>query len=69
MAWFDKDKYIICPNCHKSKNVHAVWSGGDGYRGAYEEDFICGSCECVFAAVYEVKGLEIIGEGDKKNVY
>ena len=66
MAWFDKNKYLICPNCHQSKNVHFVWAGGDGYRGNYEEDFICGSCGCEFTAVYKVVDIKITETGEKK---
>lgn len=66
MAWFDKDKRLVCPNCHKSEGVELVWSGGDSYFGNHEEDFVCGLCKCEFTAKYKICDIEICVEGDSK---
>ena len=66
MAWFDTNKRIVCPNCHKSEGVALVWSGGSSYFGNHEEDFVCGLCKCEFTAVYKVTDIKIIEEGEKK---
>lgn len=66
MPWFDSNKRLVCPNCHKSDGVALVWSGGSTYFGQHEEDFVCGLCKCEFTAVYKVANIEIIGEGEKK---
>lgn len=67
MAWFDNNKRLVCPNCHKSEGVALVWSGGSSYFGGHEEDFVCGLCKCEFTAVYKVADIKIIGEGEKIN--
>lgn len=67
MAWFDKNKRLVCPNCHKSEGVALVWSGGSSYFGQHEEDFVCDLCKCEFTAVYKVEGIKIIEEGEKQN--
>ena len=64
--WYDTNKRLMCPCCHKSEGLVLVWSESDNIRGEHEDTFMCDLCECVFAAVYEIKGLEIIGEGEKK---
>jgi hypothetical protein len=66
--WFDINHLLRCPNCNKSEGVALVWSGGDNHRGKHEDDFVCGLCKCEFTAVYMVKGIEIIEEGEKINV-
>lgn len=64
--WYDINKRLLCPNCHKSEGVALVWSGGNSYSGKHEEDFVCGSCMCEFTAVYKVEGIKITEEGEKK---
>ena len=54
MSWFDNNKRLVCPNCHKSEGVSLVWSGGSSYFGQHEEDFVCCSCRCEFTAIYKV---------------
>ena len=66
MAWFDKHKRLICPNCHKSEGLVLECSDGDNIRGQHEDVFSCDLCKCVFVAVYKVKGIEIIGKEKKK---
>lgn len=68
MTWFDNNKRLVCPNCHKSDDVYLVWSGGDSYFGKHKEDFVCGLCKCEFTAVYKVADIKIIEEGEKTNV-
>lgn len=65
MAWFDNNKRLVCPNCHKSEGVALVWSGGNSYSGIHEEDFACGLCKCEFTAVYKVSNVLIIEKGEK----
>lgn len=67
MAWFDSNKRLVCPNCHKSNGVELVWSGGASCFGMHEEVFACGLCKCEFTAVYKVADIKIIEEGEKKN--
>lgn len=59
---FDINKRLVCPCCHKSENVVLEWSDGDNIRGTHEDVFMCDSCKCVFTAIYEIKGIEIIGK-------
>lgn len=66
-AWFDINHRLRCPNCNKSEGVALVWSGGNYNCGRHEDDFVCGLCKCEFTAVYRVKCLKIIEEGEKKN--
>lgn len=66
MAWFDSNKRLVCPNCHKSEGIERVWSGGSSYFGNHQEDFECSLCKCVFTAVYKVADIKIIEEGEKK---
>lgn len=63
MAWFDNNKRLVCPNCHKSDGVGLVWSGGSSYFGDHEEDFVCGLCNCEFTAKYKVVDIITIVEG------
>lgn len=65
MAWFDSNKRLVCPNCHKSDGVALVWSGGSCYFGDHEEDFVCGLCKCEFTAIYKVTDIITIQEGQK----
>lgn len=65
MAWFDSNKRLVCPNCHKSNGVALVWSGGSSYFGDHEEDFVCGLCKCGFTAKYKVTEIIIVEEGQK----
>ena len=65
--WFDINKRLMCPCCHKSENITLENSDGDNIRGEHEEVFMCNSCKCVFVAVYKIKGIEIIGEGENGN--
>ena len=65
--WFDINKRLMCPCCHKSENITLENSDGDSIRGEHEDVFMCDSCKCVFVAVYKVKSIEIIGEGEKTN--
>lgn len=65
MAYFDKDKRLICPNCHKSYGIGLVWSGGSSYFGNYEEDFVCTLCNCEFTVKYKVDDVVITEEGRK----
>ena len=67
MDWFDNNKRLVCPNCHKSDGVALVWSGGNSYFGMHEQDFVCGLCGCGFTAVYKVADIKIVEEGEKKN--
>ena len=67
MAWFDSNKRLVCPNCHKSDGVDFVWSVGSGYFGMHEEGFVCGLCKCEFTAVYKVADIKIVEGGEKKN--
>ena len=64
MPYFDKNKRLVCPNCHKSEGVALVWSGGSCYFGGHEEDFVCGLCNCEFTAKYKVEEI-IVVEGKK----
>ena len=66
LPWFDINKRLMCPCCHKSEGLVLENSDGDNIRGQHEDVFMCELCGCVFAAVYKVEGLEIIGEGEKK---
>lgn len=66
LPWFDINKNLICPNCHKSEGVALVWSGGNNLRGRHEDDFVCGLCKCEFTAVYRIEGIKIIEEGEKQ---
>lgn len=66
-AWFDINHQLKCPNCHKSEGLTLEWSDSDNIHGEHEDVFMCNSCECVFSVEYEVKGIEIIGKGEKKN--
>jgi hypothetical protein len=52
----------MCPRCHKSESVVLENSDGDNIRGEHEDVFMCDACKCVFIAVYQIKGIEIIGE-------
>ena len=67
LPWYDINKRLMCPCCHKSEGVALVWSGGDSYFGKHEEDFVCGLCNCEFSAVYKVEGIKIVEEGEKIN--
>lgn len=67
MNWFDKNNYLVCPNCHKSEGVGLVWSGGNTYFGNREEDFVCELCECEFTGVYKMVDIKITQEGKKQN--
>lgn len=64
-AWFDINKRLMCPCCHKSENVVLEWSDSDNIHGEHEDLFMCDSCKCMFTAVYRVKGIKIIAEGKK----
>lgn len=64
---FDIENRLVCPLCLKSEDVVLEWADGDNIRGQHEAVFMCDSCKCVFTAVYEVKGIEIIGEEEKSN--
>lgn len=66
MAWFDSNKNLVCPNCHKSEGVALVWSGGNSSRGMHEQDFVCGLCKCEFTAVYKIADIITITEGEKR---
>lgn len=66
MAWFDSNKRLVCPNCHKSEGVALVWSGGSSYFGQHEEDFTCVLCKCEFTAKYKVADVITVEEGQKK---
>lgn len=66
MAWFNKNKELICPNCHRSDGLLLVWSGGDNHRGMHEDDFVCNLCKCEFTAKYKICDIEICVEGDSK---
>lgn len=66
-AWFDINHQLRCPCCHKSEGVVFENSDGDNIRGKHEDVFMCDLCKCVFVAVYRVKGIEIIGKGEKTN--
>jgi hypothetical protein len=61
---YDINRRLVCPNCHKSEGVGLVWSGGDSYFGKHEQDFECELCKCEFTAVYMVKEIKIIEEGE-----
>ena len=65
MPWFDSNKRLVGPNCHKSDGVGLVWSGGSSYFGDHEEDFVCGLCKCEFTAKYKVVDIITIVEGQK----
>ena len=65
--WFDINKRLMCPCCHKSEDIVLESSDGDNIRGEHEDVFMCNSCKCVFVAVYKIKGIEVIGEGEKEN--
>jgi ribosomal protein S27AE len=65
MSYFDKNKRLVCPNCHKSEGVGLVWSGGSSYFGQHEEDFVCGLCKCEFTAKYKVEEIIVVEEGKK----
>ena len=65
MPYFDKNKRLICPNCHKSDGVGLVWTGGSSYFGMHEEDFVCGLCNCEFTAKYKVEEIIVVQEGKK----
>jgi hypothetical protein len=64
---FDSTNRLVCPLCLKSDNVVLEWSNSDNIHGEHEDVFMCDGCRCVFTAVYEVKGIEVIGEGEKQN--
>ena len=66
MAWFDSNKRLVCPNCHKSDGVALVWSGGSSYFGQHEEDFTCVLCKCDFTVKYKVAGV-VTAEEEQKN--
>ena len=64
--WYDINKHLMCPCCHKSENVVLEWSDGDNIRGEHEDVFMCDLCKCVFIAVYKVADIKIIeGKKDK----
>lgn len=65
MAWFDSNKRLVCPNCHKSDGVGLVWSGGSCYFGQHEEDFVCNLCKCEFTAIYKVADIITVEEGQR----
>lgn len=62
LPWFDINKRLMCPYCHKSDGVAFVWSDGDSYLGKHEDGFLCIFCKREFTAVYKVEGIKIIGE-------
>lgn len=66
MSYFDKNKRLVCPNCHKSDGVGLVWAGGSSYFGQHEEDFVCCLCRCEFTVKYKIEEI-VVGEEDKKN--
>jgi ssDNA-binding Zn-finger/Zn-ribbon topoisomerase 1 len=67
MAWFDNNKRLVCPNCHKSDGVGLVWSGGSSYFGQHEEDFVCNLCKCEFTVKYKVAEIITVEEGQKND--
>ena len=54
MDWFDNNRRLVCPNCHKSDGVSLIWAGGLSHFGQHEEDFICSLCKCEFTAKYKI---------------
>lgn len=66
MSWFDNNKCLVCPNCHKSDGVVFEWSDGANIRGEHEDVFMCDLCKCIFTAIYKVVNIKIIGKGEKK---
>lgn len=67
MAWFDNNKRLMCPCCHKPEGVRLVRSRGDNHYNKHENNFVCRLCQCEFTVEYRVWGIEIIEEGEKND--